>query len=177
VAVTALGSFIVSVSARFVQLADPSTAVRASLAEMGLSAWGYALYNVGLDTVFVSVFAAVTIVIFWRRSDDAMALLVATMLVVWGPLNGLLVLTPSATEGDVPSLADGVGQLAHLRRLHGVDALLLPLSERALRAALDSLAGALLGTFLRFLDLHAVRPDHLAAPALQLGPTPGRDLM
>ena len=27
-----------------------------------------------------------------------MALLVATMLVVWGPLNGLFVLTPSATE-------------------------------------------------------------------------------
>jgi hypothetical protein len=108
VAVTALGSFIVSVTARFVQLADPSTAVRATLAEMGLSAWGYALYNVGLDTVFVSVFAAVAIVIFSRRSDDAMALLVATMLVVWvvvwGPLNGLLVLTPSATEGMYPAL-------------------------------------------------------------------------
>ena len=27
-----------------------------------------------------------------------MALLVATMLVVWGPLNGLFLLTPSATE-------------------------------------------------------------------------------
>src|SRR3712207_9229578 len=71
---------------------------------MGLSASGYALYNVSLDTVFVSVFAMVAIVIFWRRSDDPMALLVATMLVVWGPLNGLFVLTPNATQGMSPAL-------------------------------------------------------------------------
>jgi hypothetical protein len=78
---------------------------------MGLSASGYALYNVTLDTVFVSVFAAVAIVIFWRRSDDPMALLVATMLVVWGPLNGLFVLTPGATEGKYPALQATLGPL------------------------------------------------------------------
>lgn len=33
------------------------------------------------------------------RSDDLVALLVATMLVVWGPLNGLLVQAPEAIEG------------------------------------------------------------------------------
>jgi hypothetical protein len=83
--------------------------VRAALAEMRLSAGRYALYNVTLDTVFVSVFAVVAIVIFWRRSNDPMALLVATMLVVWGPLNGLLVLTPSATEGMYPALQMTLG--------------------------------------------------------------------
>jgi hypothetical protein len=106
VAITVLGTFVASVPARYTQLAHPTTGVRAALAEMGLSARGYALYNVGLDTLFVSVFAAVAIVIFWRRSDDPMALLVATMLVVWGPLNGLLVLTPSATEGIYPPALD-----------------------------------------------------------------------
>jgi hypothetical protein len=104
VAVAALGSFAISVPARYAQLAHPTAGVRAALAEMGLSAGGYALYNVILDTVFVSVFAAVAIVIFWRRSNDPMAMLVATMLVVWGPLNGLLVLTPNATEGMYPAL-------------------------------------------------------------------------
>jgi hypothetical protein len=74
-----------------------------------LSAGSYALYNVTLDTVFVSIFAVVAIVIFWRRSNDPMALLVATMLVVWGPLNGLLVLTPSATEGMYPALQTTLG--------------------------------------------------------------------
>jgi hypothetical protein len=111
VAITVLGTFVASVPARYAQLAHPTTGVRAALAEMGLSAGGYALYNVGLDTVFVSVFAGVALVIFWRRSDDLMALLVATMLVVWGPLNGLLVLTPSATEGMYPALQMTLGSL------------------------------------------------------------------
>jgi hypothetical protein len=103
-AVIALGRFVTSVPARFDQLAHPTAGVRAALAEMGLSAGGYALYNVALDAVFVAVFAVVAGVIFWRRSDDPMALLVATMLVVWGPLNGLFVLTPSATRWMFPAL-------------------------------------------------------------------------
>ena len=109
VAIAALGSFLISVPARYAQLAHPTAGVRAALAELGLSADEYALYNVGLDTVFVLVFAMVAIVIFWRRSNDPMALLVATMLVVWGPLNGLLVLTPSATEGEYPALQMTLG--------------------------------------------------------------------
>ena len=110
VAFVALGSFVISVPARYAQLANPTTGVRAALAELGLSAGGYALYNVTLDAVFVSVFAVVAIVIFWRRSDDPMALLVATMLVVWGPLNGLFVLT-GATEGMYPALQATLGRL------------------------------------------------------------------
>jgi hypothetical protein len=109
VAVTALGVFVISVPARYTQLSHPTAAVRTALSEVGLSAGGYALYNVSLDTIFVSIFAVVAIVIFWRRSDDPMALLVATMLVVWGPLNGLLVLTPSATEGIYPALQATLG--------------------------------------------------------------------
>jgi hypothetical protein len=99
VAVVALGAFASSVPARYAELAHPAAGVRAALAELGFSAGGYALYNVAFDTIFVSVFAAVALIIFWRRSDDPVALLVATMLVLWGPLNELFVLTPSATEG------------------------------------------------------------------------------
>jgi hypothetical protein len=108
-ALVALGQFVFSVPARYAQLANPSAAVRASLIELGLSAGGYALYNITLDAIFVSVCAAVAIVIFWRRSNDLVALLVATMLVVWGPLNGLLVLTPSATAGMYPVLQMTMG--------------------------------------------------------------------
>ena len=108
-AVGALGQFVISIPARYSQLAHPTVGVRAALAELGLSASAYALYNVTLDTIFVSVFAVVATVIFWRRSNDPVALLVATMLVVWGPLNGLLVLTPSATAGMYPVLQMTVG--------------------------------------------------------------------
>jgi hypothetical protein len=110
-AVGALGQFVISIPARYTQLANPTVEVRAALAELGLSAGGYALYNVTLDTIFVSVFAVVASVIFWRRSNDPVALLVATMLVVWGPLNGLLVLTPSATAGMYPVLQMTVGSV------------------------------------------------------------------
>ena len=108
-AVGALGQFVISIPARYSQLANPTAGVRDTLAELGLSASAYALYNVTLDTIFVSVFAVVASVIFMRRSNDAVALLVATMLVVWGPLNGLLVLTPSATAGIYPVLQITVG--------------------------------------------------------------------
>src|SRR5215210_6046957 len=111
VACVALGQFFISVPARYAQLAHPTAGVRTALAEIGLSAGGYALYNVTLDTVFVSVFAVVAIVIFLRRSNDPMALLVATMLVVWGPLNGLFVLTPEATKGMYPALQATLGSL------------------------------------------------------------------
>ena len=108
-ALGALGQFVISVPARYSQLANPTAGVRAALTELGLSAVGYALYNVTLDAIFVSICAAVAIVIFWRRSNDLVALLVATMLVVWGPLNGLLVLTPNATAGMYPVLQMTVG--------------------------------------------------------------------
>jgi hypothetical protein len=103
-AAIALGTFVFGVPARYAQFANPTAGVRAALVESGLSAGGYALFNVTLDAVFVSVFAVVASVIFWRRSEDPMVLLVATMLVVWGPLNGLFVLSPSAIEWTHPVL-------------------------------------------------------------------------
>jgi hypothetical protein len=108
---TLMGAFASSVPARYAELAHPSENVGDALAELGLSAGAYALYNVALDTLFVSVFAAVAIVIFWRRSGDPIALLVATMLVVWGPLNGLFVLTPGATEGMYGPLQAALGSV------------------------------------------------------------------
>jgi hypothetical protein len=105
VAAVVLGTFASSVPARYAELAHPTAGVRAALVEVGLSPNVYALYNVVLDTIFVSLFSAVAIVIFWRRSEDPMALLVATMLVVWGPTNGLFVLAPSTIEEMYPALA------------------------------------------------------------------------
>jgi hypothetical protein len=106
VALAALGSFVVSLPVRYAELSQPTGRMRAALAEAGLSPGGYALYNVALDAVFVSVFAAVAIVVFWRRSDDPVALLIATMLVVWGPFNGLLVQAPGTLEGTYPPALD-----------------------------------------------------------------------
>ncbi|MDQ2672872.1 MAG: hypothetical protein M3Y38_08660 [Actinomycetota bacterium] len=110
VTVTTLGMFVAAVPVRYARLAHPTEGVRAALAEVGISPGGYALYTVGLDAIFVSVFAAVAGVIFLRRSHDPMALLVATMLVTWGTLNALFVATPGAIVG-INAIVDVVLQL------------------------------------------------------------------
>lgn len=50
----------------------------------GLSLSFYAAYVVALNVVFASVFALVGALLFWRRSDDRMALLASIALVTFG---------------------------------------------------------------------------------------------
>ncbi len=57
------------------------------LREAGLSAGFYAAFDVAINAVFVSVWVAVGALIFWRRSDDRIALLVALFLVTYGPMS------------------------------------------------------------------------------------------
>src|SRR5215210_7425637 len=54
------------------------------LQDVGLSVRSYALLNVVIDKVFELVWFAVGALIFWRRSDDWMALLVSLFLVAFG---------------------------------------------------------------------------------------------
>jgi hypothetical protein len=95
-AVAELGLFTVALPARYAQLAAPDEAVRAELAVLGLSPGRYAFYQVALDTIFVVVFATIGGLIFLRKPGDPVALLVALMLVTWGPGNDIMVLTPGA---------------------------------------------------------------------------------
>jgi hypothetical protein len=94
--VAELGLFTVALPARYAQLAAPDQPVRAELAVLGLSPGRYAFYQVALDTIFVVVFATIGGLIFLRKPGDPMALLVALMLVTWGPGNDIMVLTPGA---------------------------------------------------------------------------------
>src|SRR5215212_4575855 len=75
----------VCTSERAVHQATPE-GVRA-LGETGLSLRSYALLNVVVDKVFQLVWFAVGALIFWRRSDDRMALGVSVFLVSFGPVS------------------------------------------------------------------------------------------
>jgi hypothetical protein len=57
-----------------------------ALQDAGLSVRTYALLNVVLDKVFQLVWFAVGALIFWRRSDDWMAVLVSLFLVTFGTI-------------------------------------------------------------------------------------------
>jgi hypothetical protein len=167
-AAVTLGAFAFSVPVRYSQLSHPSASVRAALEEMGLSPDGYALYNVGLDAAFISVFAVVAIVIFLRRSGDPVALLVATMLVLWGTWNDLFVATPRAIEGLHPLLDAAVALLSYAGYMAWM-LFFLPLPERTLRASLDALVCSVLGPVLGLVALPAFRPSHVADRSLQCG--------
>jgi hypothetical protein len=103
VAITALAIVVFSVPSSFEHYSGVCTAasevcseqeavdqptpegVRA-LQDAGLSVRTYALLNVIVDKVFQLVWFAVGALIFWRRSDDRMALLVSVFLVSFGPV-------------------------------------------------------------------------------------------
>ena len=85
--VPALVLFFAGILARYSRLSMPPEAVRAGLEQLGLSAGLYAAYSVALGAVFALVCFVVAAVIFWRRSDDGMALLVSLMLVLLGTAN------------------------------------------------------------------------------------------
>ena len=57
-----------------------------ALRDVGLSVSSYAILNVVLDKVYQLLWFAVGALIFWRRSDDLMALLVSAFLVSFGPV-------------------------------------------------------------------------------------------
>ena len=103
VAITALAIVIFSVPSSFEHYSSVCTAasqvcseqavdqptpegVRA-LRDAGLSVRTYALLNVIVDKVFQLVWLVVGVLIFWRRSDDRMALLVSMFLVSFGPVS------------------------------------------------------------------------------------------
>jgi signal transduction histidine kinase len=90
VAVLALGLLFASIPAQYGQLVafaspglDPAT-VRANLQELGVSNDFYATYMILISTASALVWIAVGAVIFWRRSDDRMALFASLCLITFG---------------------------------------------------------------------------------------------
>ena len=61
---------------------EPETAQ--SLQELGFTTSDYAAYVIALDTIFVLGYLAVAAFIFWRKSDQRMALFVALALALFG---------------------------------------------------------------------------------------------
>jgi hypothetical protein len=55
-----------------------------ALRELGLSTVFYAAYSVAIESVVAVVFWAVGVVIFWRNSQDKMAVFSALVLVTYG---------------------------------------------------------------------------------------------
>lgn len=95
VVVATLGLFAVGVPGFFAELQETCAGAECDrwllspeqvrgLEEIGLSLGFYAVYKIVLEALFVLGFCVVAAVIFWRRSDDWMALFAAITLVAFG---------------------------------------------------------------------------------------------
>ena len=89
-AVLALGLYVFGLPAYYDQLLALSTpdvgnavTLKANLKEAGLSVGFYAAYGVATEVVFAAVSFTVGFLIFWRRSDEPIALLVALTMVMF----------------------------------------------------------------------------------------------
>ena len=97
VALLTLGVFVSGIPSEFARLRTPCSGTigcvwtprltahnTRELGELGLSVDLFAAYFVAIEIAFVAVSAAIGAAIFWRRSDDRMALLVSLMLITLG---------------------------------------------------------------------------------------------
>ena len=119
VVVLALGLFFGSIPEQYhslINFDDPDLApgtVRANLEAAGISTGFFAMYLLLLNVPSAMVWAGVGVVIFWRRSDNWMALLTSLCLILFG--------TFSLNDGP-KALADhypAVGLPVHLLQLFG----------------------------------------------------------
>lgn len=113
-AVLAFALFLLAVTTRYDQPAPPGD-VRAGFVRLGLSAGAYAVYNAALGVGLAAGCFAVALVLFWRRSNDPMALFVSVTLITFGASPALYALAdvrflavPAMVIGSIGWTAIGV---------------------------------------------------------------------
>jgi hypothetical protein len=109
VATLALGLFAAGISAEFTLLHVPCSTVTCptgqlspsgldALEGLGLSVDSFAVYTVAMDVLFGGVCTVVALLIFWRRSDDRMGLLVSLALLTFGTATFVFTMEALATS-------------------------------------------------------------------------------
>jgi hypothetical protein len=113
--VLTLGIFFASLPVYLAQLQTPCAGSACGFSELlspgqvgvlkgiGLSLSDYAAYTVALTLASVVLCLVVSTLIAWRRSDDRMALLVALMLVTFGPIIATSSVSASSSFWRVPN--------------------------------------------------------------------------
>src|SRR5260221_7935120 len=112
--VLTLGIFFASLPVYLAQLQTPcpgpacyytqlSPGQVGALKGIGLSAGDYAAYTVALTLASVVLCLVVSMLISWRRSDDRMAMLVALLLVTFGPIIATSSVSASPSPWRVPN--------------------------------------------------------------------------
>jgi hypothetical protein len=110
--VLAVGLFVAGIPAEFALLRVPCPTVRCptgqlppaglrALEDLGLSPGFFAAYTVTMDVLFAAVCGTVAALIFWRKSDDRMALFVSLALLTFGTATFVFTLAALAAHHPV----------------------------------------------------------------------------
>ena len=105
--VPSIGLFVVSLVVSYQQVQSGAIPVQAhqTLSAIGLSVSGFNLLNTILNVLTSALWYGVGFLIFWRRSDDWLALLAAFVLVMFNVSSYSNNNTPSVLIQAYPSLA------------------------------------------------------------------------
>ncbi|MGO8946622.1 MAG: hypothetical protein ACLQUY_02940, partial [Ktedonobacterales bacterium] len=104
-ALAMVGTFVSQIPAYYEPQNAPSPSILAGLTAIGWTASTYSTFHLVLDCLSVAIFTVVGLLIFLRKSDDRMALLVAFFLVIDGVSN-------TTTQLPLPSGSPVAGHIA-----------------------------------------------------------------
>ena len=148
-AALAFGLFIAGVPARFAELLSVEPGYDLAVQQLGISARAGAIYFMAIEGSIALAYGVFAFIIFWRRSDDWMALLVSFTLVVVGAT------LPPVIDAILPARPDLRGPAAVLGAISlgtGLinyylfpDGRFVPRQARWLAAAVIAWAAASLG--------------------------------
>src|SRR5512132_657892 len=106
--------FVAGLQVRYLQLTGPSPAVRVGLEKLSLSTGFYASYNLSLEVIFALVFLGVAALIYARKSDERIGLLMAYTLATFGTAASPIINTMEALADVAPTWAIPVRVLRFL---------------------------------------------------------------
>lgn len=107
--VVAVGTFIAMLPGRYFSLRSLVAVGRSAVYDLGLNADFYAWYHVTFEVAFAIACVVIGVIMFWRRSDDWMAMLISLTLILYGTrVEGFPIDAPNLFNREWRFLTDGL---------------------------------------------------------------------
>ena len=104
-----LGTYAAMLPSRFISLRSLVAVGRDAVTRLGITAEFYAWYHISFEVAFAVACAAIGLIIFWRRSDDWMAMFISLTLVMFGArIGGFPIDAPRVVLEEWRWLLDGL---------------------------------------------------------------------
>lgn len=104
-----VGTYAAMLPSRFISLRSLVAVGRDAVTRLGITAEFYAWYHISFEVAFAVACATIGLIIFWRRSDDWMAMFISLTLVMFGArIGGFPIDAPRVVLEEWRWLLDGL---------------------------------------------------------------------